>query len=123
MPISFFVGVLFGIGLMVSGMCRRTKIVGFLTINDNWDPSLILVMGGAIAVNLLTFHYIIRVRKSAVLGSLDEPGHGAVDCRLITGAALFGLGWGIGGLCPGPGMIDFFTLSHCILWIPSLAIG
>lgn len=67
MPVSWVVGFIFGIGLVISGMCRRSKILGFLTINDNWDPSLMLVMVGAIAVNLVTFHYIINKRRMPVL--------------------------------------------------------
>jgi len=78
--IGFLIGNLFGFGLAISGMCRRTKINGFFTINENWDPSLAFVMGGAVGLNLFTFHYIINKKKKPILGEkLDFPKNIKID--------------------------------------------
>ena len=124
MPISWGVGFIFGLGLVISGMCRRSKILGFLTLNSNWDPSLMFVMVGAIGVNIFTFQYIINSLKQPYYApKLVIPANKTIDKTLIWGAALFGWGWGLSGLCPGPGMVNFFTMTHWLLWIPSLAAG
>jgi len=124
MPLSFFFGIIFGIGLALSGMCRRTKIIGFLTLNKDWDPSLMLVMVGGLLITFVTFPLIIKKKKKPIFTEkLVLPTSKVIDAKLILGAACFGLGWGISGLCPGPALIDFFTLTHVILWLPMLALG
>lgn len=124
MLLSFVIGIIFGVGLAISGMCRRTKIEGFLTMSKDWDPSLMLVMVGGLLVNFITFPIIIHlIKKPRLADKLSIPNNKTIDFKLIAGAALFGCGWGMAGLCPGPGMIDFFTLSHCVMWLPALAIG
>ncbi len=85
-------------------------------------------MASAIAINLVTFNYTLRkVPKPLLLEGADAkfavPQRGVIDARLMVGAAIFGLGWALGGLCPGPGVICFFSMTHAILWVPSLAIG
>src|SRR5262245_56144268 len=90
---AFGAGLLFGIGLWISGMANPGKVLGFLDIAGDWDPSLLLVMGGAVAVTLIGF----RPLKGKI--SIEKT---KVDAPLIIGAAVFGLGWGIGGYCPGP---------------------
>ena len=113
MPISWVVGFVFGLGLVISGMCRRSKILGFLTLDSNWDPSLMFVMVGAIGVNIFTFQYIINsVKQPYFAPKLAIPANSIIDGKLIGGAALFGCGWGLSGLCPGPGMVNFFTMTH-----------
>ena len=95
-----------------------------MTIYENWDPSLALVMCGGLAVTFITFPYIIKSRGRAVyVDKISIPTNNTVDIKLILGASLFGIGWGLSGLCPGPAMIDFFTLTHIILWLPMLALG
>lgn len=95
-PISLLVGALFGIGLCVSGMCRRSKIYGFFNLAETWDPSLAFVMAGAILVNTFTFQYFMTVRKRPLLAEyLSVPAKSDIDSKLIFGAATFGLGWGI----------------------------
>ena len=101
---AFGAGLLFGIGLWVSGMANPKKVLDFLDITGNWDPSLLLVMGGAVAVTLLFFRKIIRKKGIA----FDKT---AVDAPLVVGAAIFGLGWGIGGYCPGPAVTAIANLS------------
>ena len=101
---AFGAGVVFAIGLWLSGMADPRKVLNFLDITGTWDPSLLLVMGGAVAVTLLAFRPIIRKRKL----SFDKK---SVDAPLVAGAAIFGLGWGIGGYCPGPALTALSSLS------------
>jgi uncharacterized membrane protein YedE/YeeE len=99
-------GVLFGIGLWVSGMTLPSKVLGFLDFTGRWDPSLALVMGAAVA-SCGTFAWALRRRSSPILDpdyAHAERTH--VDGRLITGAALFGVGWGLLGVCPGPAIVS-----------------
>ena len=106
-------------------MCRVSKILNFLIIGSVWDPSLIFVMASAVSITVVTFNYILRkVEKPMVSGdNYCVPPPGRVDLRLVAGASIFGLGWGLGGLCPGPGVIVFFSMTHALLWVVSLAIG
>ena len=123
--VGLLCGAIFGFGLVLSGMCRRSKIAGFLTLNDNWDPSLALVMLSALTVNTLTFRRIIHGRGRPLLCErLHLPAADKkIDATLLAGAALFGFGWGICGMCPGPGLVNFFTMPHMAVWVPSLAAG
>lgn len=98
-------GVLFGLGLMVSGMADPAKVLGFLDLAGAWDPSLILVMVGAIAVSGVAF-VVARRRTVSFLGAaMQMPSARNIDRRLIGGSVLFGIGWGIAGFCPGPGLV------------------
>ena len=94
---AFGAGALFGLGLWLSGMANPRKVLDFLDITGSWDPSLLLVMGGAVMVTLVAFRPLIRRR-----GLVFEKTR--IDAPLILGAALFGIGWGIGGYCPGPAL-------------------
>ena len=98
-------GLLFGLGLIVSGMANPAKVQGFLDISRAWDPSLAFVMGGAIAVASLAFA-LARRRERAWSGALFEwPASVGIDTRLLSGGALFGIGWGLAGFCPGPALV------------------
>lgn len=102
---SFFAGLIFGIGLIVSGMANPEKVLGFLDIAGQWDPSLAFVMGGAIIVGLIAFA-VARRRTLSFLGfTMKLPAHSQIDKRLIMGGLMFGVGWGIAGFCPGPGLV------------------
>lgn len=91
---------------------------------EGWDPSLMLVMVGGLLVTFITFPLIIKKKKKPVFcEKLALPTSKVIDAKLILGASMFGIGWGLAGLCPGPAMIDFFTLTHCIIWLPMLALG
>ncbi|MEO6566629.1 MAG: YeeE/YedE family protein [Casimicrobiaceae bacterium] len=98
-------GMLFGLGLMISGMADPSKVLGFLDLAGAWDPSLILVMAGAIALSGAGY-YAARRRTSSLLGTtMHLPVTRDIDCRLVGGSVLFGVGWGIAGFCPGPGLV------------------
>src|SRR6187399_3090413 len=102
---SFIAGLIFGIGLIVSEMYNPAKVLGFLDLAGKWDPSLLLVMGGAVAVGIVAF--ALAGRRSATL--IDTPMHlpqtRDIDRRLILGSAVFGIGWGLAGFCPGPAVV------------------
>lgn len=101
---SFAAGLLFGLGLVVSQMVDPAKVIGFLDIFGDWDPSLALVMGAAVAVSSLGYSFA-RWRGMPVLAArLEIPDRPELDPRLIAGAAIFGVGWGLAGLCPGPAL-------------------
>ena len=103
---AFVAGLVFGFGLIVSGMANPAKVLGFLDLAGNWDPSLAFVMAGAIAVGLLAFQTASR-RKASLLGAeFRLPSSRAIDRRLVAGAVLFGAGWGVAGFCPGPAIVS-----------------
>jgi uncharacterized membrane protein YedE/YeeE len=98
-------GAIFGLGLLVSGMLDPVKVLGFLDVAGHWNPQLAFVMGGAIAVAAPAF-LIARRRDQSVLGApIEIPGGLPIDGRLLAGAGLFGLGWGLAGVCPGPALV------------------
>lgn len=102
---SLLAGLIFGLGLIVSGMANPAKVLGFLDLAGAWDPSLAFVMGGAIAVGAAAF-FVARKRVVSLLGSpMRLPTSREIDRRLVGGSLLFGIGWGIAGICPGPGLV------------------
>ena len=103
---EFLVGLLFGLGLILAGMTDPGKVIGFLDLAGTWDPSLALVMGGAIAVGFFAFA-AARKRTSAFLGgAMHLPTASAIDRRLVVGSLVFGAGWGLAGFCPGPALVS-----------------
>ena len=101
---SLLSGIIFGIGLVISGMTNPEKVIGFLSITHKWDASLIFVMGGAIIVTAPVF-YILRNRQQSLLGfEIKLLQRNDLDKKLFFGASIFGLGWGLVGLCPGPSL-------------------
>lgn len=107
---AFVAGLLFGVGLILAGMTVPDRVVGFLDLFGDWDPTLMFVMGGAIAVHL-------PLRRWALARGIECPApRRPVDPKVITGAALFGMGWGIAGLCPGPAVVSLASGSTSVLW-------
>ena len=102
---EFFVGLLFGLGLLLSGMTNPAKVLGFLDLFGTWDPSLALVMGGAIAVGFFAFALANQRSTSFLGGALHLPKSNQIDKRLVIGGLTFGAGWGLAGFCPGPGLV------------------
>jgi hypothetical protein len=103
---EFFVGLLFGWGLLISGMTDPGKVIGFLDLAGAWDPSLALVMGGAIAVGFFAFGTAKKRTLNFFGGALHLPTSRDIDKRLVLGSLLFGAGWGLAGFCPGPGIVS-----------------
>ncbi|HEX4326256.1 MAG TPA: DUF6691 family protein [Burkholderiales bacterium] len=107
MPVftALLAGLVFGLGLLVSGMANPAKVLGFLDLAGRWDPSLVFVMAGAIAVSAAAF-MVARKRTVSFLGvEMKLPAARQIDRRLMIGSMLFGIGWGIAGFCPGPGLV------------------
>lgn len=103
--IALIAGLVFGAGLIVSGMANPAKVLGFLDLFGHWDPSLAFVMAGAIAVGVIAF-FVARRRGRSLLGTLIQwPAAAGITTRLVLGSAVFGIGWGLAGFCPGPALV------------------
>jgi uncharacterized membrane protein YedE/YeeE len=121
---AFAVGLLFGLGLLVSGMADPAKVLAFLDVTGRWDPSLAFVMAGAVAVSA-TGYLVARRRGRPLLASrLEIPNRRDLDPRLIAGAAVFGIGWGLAGLCPGPAL-TLLTVApaQAVTFVVAMVVG
>ena len=120
---EFLVGLLFGLGLILSRMTDPGKIIGFLDIFGAWDPSLAFVMMGAIAVGFVAFA-LAKKRTTTVLGgALRLPTASHIDKRLIIGSTVFGVGWGLAGFCPGPALVSMASGQIQALWFVSAMVA
>ena len=120
---SLIAGLVFGLGLILSGMGNPAKVQNFLDFFGAWDPSLAFVMGGAILVGLVAFTWA-RKRKTSLLGDpMQLPSSTAGDKRLLTGAALFGIGWGIAGYCPGPALANLAHGGEAVAFVVAMLAG
>lgn len=121
--LSLISGMIFAIGLVLSGMTNPSVVIGFLDIFGNWNYALVFVMIGAISFNFIVFKVLIK-RKPICANSHFLPTNTAIDKKLIFGSAMFGIGWGIAGICPGPGIVNLVTNdSSAIIFIISLIAG
>ncbi len=116
--VALLIGAVFGGGLYLAGMTNPSKIVNFLDIAGTWDPSLIFVMGGAIPVAAIGFFILKKREKPLIFDEIQVPTHGVIDSPLVIGGILFGTGWGVSGLCPGPAFA--FVLLKPAIIIPYL---
>lgn len=105
--LAFAAGLVFGVGLIVSGMTDPGKVIGFLDVAGAWDPSLAFVMGGAILVGFFAFAFAERRARTFLGAALQLPGRRDIDAPLVGGAIVFGVGWGLAGFCPGPALVSF----------------
>lgn len=122
--VSLIVGLFFGAGLSISGMVLPEKVFGFLDVAGAWDPSLAFVMMGAILVHAPFVRWIKRRQISLLGDGLSLPTRKDIDWRLVLGAVVFGIGWGISGVCPGPGIVNLVTLSPGIVaFVAAMLIG
>jgi len=121
---AFLMGVIFALGLGIGGMTQPTKIIGFLDVAGHWDPTLAFVMGGAVAVTFVSFPLILRRPHPVLEQRFFLPEKRRIDVRLLAGAALFGVGWGMSGYCPGPALVSLVTLERTILvFVTAMALG
>lgn len=122
--VSGLTGLIFGLGLVVSGMANPAKVIGFLDLSVPWDPSLMFVMGGAIALGLPGFYFAKR-RKTSLMGMpMNLPSNNKLDKKLLLGAVLFGAGWGIGGFCPGPAVVAAASLAtDGLIFVAAMLVG
>jgi uncharacterized protein len=124
---ALLAGLIFGTGLIVSGMASPAKVLGFLDIAGNWDPSLAFVMAGAIAIGSVGFAIARRLKRSLLDAPMSLPGATRIDRRLLAGSALFGAGWGLAGFCPGPALVtagsgEFKALVFVIAMLTGMKI-
>jgi len=122
--IAFLCGLIFGVGLLISGLANPEKVLGFLDLSQAWDPSLAFVMMGAIAVGIVGFA-LVKGKKRAICGvPILLPENNAVDRALLVGAILFGLGWGLAGICPGPSLVLLGVgIGKGLLFTLSMLVG
>ena len=117
-------GLLFGAGLAVSGMINPAKVLNFLDLFGAWDASLAFVMGGAVLVAFLGYRFALARRAPLLGGQFELPGGKDLEPRLLIGAALFGLGWGLGGFCPGPALTALpLAAVGTLVFVPAMLVG
>ena len=121
---AFLCGLIFGVGLLISGMANPEKVLGFLDLSRPWDPSLAFVMIGAIAVGIVGFA-LVKGKKKAFCGvPILLPANNTIDRTLVVGAILFGLGWGLAGICPGPALVLLGAgVGKGLLFILAMLVG
>lgn len=122
--IEFLIGLVFGIGLLLSGMTDPGKVIGFLDFAGTWDPSLGLVMGGAVAVAFVAFR-LARGRSESLLGgAMNLPRVTDIDRRLVLGSIAFGAGWGLAGYCPGPALVSLGAVQpKAVVFVLAMLAG
>jgi uncharacterized membrane protein YedE/YeeE len=122
--VAFASGLLFAIGLVLSGMTEPGRIMGFLDVVGVWDPSLLFVMVGAIGVFAPLYRLSLRRPRPMLAATFHVPGRATIDGRLLGGAALFGIGWGLSGFCPGPAVVSAGTLAlEPVLFVLAILVG
>ena len=121
---SFACGLLFAFGLVTGGMTQPSKVVGFLDFTGAFDPSLALVMGGALVTHGLLRRFVVARGRPLLAGRFQLPTRSDIDGRLIAGSALFGVGWGLGGFCPGPALVSLGAGAHAaMVFVPAMLAG
>jgi uncharacterized membrane protein YedE/YeeE len=121
---AFAAGLVFGIGLILSGMTDPGKVIGFLDLAGRWDPSLAFVMGGAILVGYFSFALAGKRGRTFLGGALHLPTRRDIDARLVAGSAVFGIGWGLAGFCPGPALVALGAgIDQAALFVGAMLAG
>ena len=122
--VNLLAGVIFGLGLLISGMANPAKVQNFLDLAGTFDPSLIFVMAGAVAVTFVGYRLVLRRPKPVLAERFHLPASDIIDGRLILGAALFGIGWGLSGFCPGPAIVSLPLLAKgTLIFLPAMLAG
>ena len=121
---ALLAGMIFGVGLILSGMNDPSKVIGFLDITGNWDPSLAFVLGGAVAVGLFVFPFATKRHQSLLGEVMHLPTSTQIDRRLIIGSITFGVGWGLAGYCPGPALASLaYGGLKPLLFVIAMLVG
>jgi uncharacterized protein len=121
---AYLIGLIFGLGIVISGMVNPAKVLNFFDVAGDWDPSLMFVMGGALAVTAIGYRLVFRRGRALWSESFDVPTNRSIDVRLIAGAVLFGIGWGISGFCPGGAVPALGTgLFSVMVFVVALVAG
>lgn len=121
---SFLAGIIFGVGLVVSGMTNPQKVLNFLDVAGRFDPSLAFVMGGAVVTTLIGYKLVLPLGKPLLGDRFQLPTKSELDTPLIAGSALFGIGWGLGGYCPGPALTSLsFGMTATFVFVVAMMIG
>lgn len=122
--VNLAIGLLFGVGLVVSGMADPAKVLNFLDLFGDWDPSLAFVMGGAVIVTFLGYRLVLPRGRPIVGERFHLPTSNSIDARIVAGSALFGVGWGLGGFCPGPVLTALgLGAPGTLVFVPTMLIG
>ncbi|HDY92945.1 DUF6691 family protein [Pseudoalteromonas sp. AS84] len=117
------IGFIFGLGLIISGMTNPAKVINFLTYGNQWDGSLIIVMAVAMLIMMLTWLWVAKKEKPLISGTFNLSNLKNIDARLIIGSVFFGLGWGLSGICPGPGLVQLVSLKMEFLLFFAAVLG
>ena len=121
---AFVAGLMFGLGLIVSGMANPAKVLGFLDLAGKWDPTLLVVMAGAIAIGLAAFTLARRRTLSAIGLPMQLPTARTIDSPLVVGSLVFGMGWGLAGFCPGPALVALGAgYSKAVVFVAAMLLG
>jgi uncharacterized membrane protein YedE/YeeE len=122
--VNLSLGLLFGVGLVVSGMSDPAKVLNFLDVFGNWDPSLAFVMAGAVLVAFAGYRLVLKRNRPVMAGTFHLPTKTDFDRRLVAGAAIFGIGWGLGGFCPGPAFTALgLARPGVLVFLPAMVAG
>lgn len=122
--ISFICGLIMSFGLIISGMVNPKKVLGFLDIFGSFDPTLAFVMAGALIVAMIGFRMISKCPKPVLCDSFDQPAETKIDAPLVCGSAIFGVGWGLAGFCPGPGIVGMgLGLEKAFIFVLAMLAG
>lgn len=117
-------GVLFGLGLAISGMTDPNVVIGFLDLFGDFNPALMFVLGGAVGTTLVAFRFVLRRPSPLLASDFQLPTRKDIDARLLIGAGLFGIGWGLAGYCPGPAMVSFGALIEtALVFVPVMMLS
>lgn len=122
--VNLGLGLLFGAGLVVSGMSDPAKVLNFLDLFGTWDPSLAFVMGGAVLVAFFGYRLVLRRDRPVAADKFHLPTRSDIDARILLGPAIFGLGWGLGGFCPGPALTSLgLGATGTLVFVPAMIAG
>jgi uncharacterized membrane protein YedE/YeeE len=122
--VGLLCGLVFGVGLAMSGMTDTAVVLGFLDVTGQWNPDLAFVMGGAVLVTLIAFRFVLKMKKPILNRRFSLPGRSVIDGRLLGGAAIFGIGWGVYGYCPGPALAALSYMDNkTAMFVVAMLVG